>query len=325
MAEEKNLRKYFFIGIVLIIAILAYFVVRSFLIPITTGVILAYLLFPVYKFLTKKLKPGLASFITVILMALIIIIPFFFIIQSLILQVSYLITDANIELVTKTISDFLRDNPTIETYLPDILTKAGNWIVDNLWSIVSYLPKLLFDAFIVLFVAFYVFIDGKRVLEKVKKLLPFKNKDEAIKGIGKVTNQIVYGFLLIALIELIIAAIGFKLAGVTLWLLFAFIIAVAAFIPMLGPMAVWVPTAIYFLIQQNWISFTIILITGVILTYLIDTLLRVKIVEKKTRIHPVVLLIGILGGVAIFGFIGLFAGPLIIAILIKLIEAAVKK
>lgn len=325
MTEQRDIRKYFFFGTIIFVLFLSYFVLKEYLITITIAIILSYLFFPVYKYLKKMINKTLASFLTLTLMILIIFIPLFFVVNSLITQTTYALSQENIDTITGTISKFIKDNPTTEEYLPKIIEKGGTWLVEKLWDFLSYIPALVFKFFIFLFLSFYIFIDGERMISKLKEFLPFDKKEEFLKKITKTTNQIIYGVGLIAIIEFFVAAIMFKIMGISSWLLLAFIIGIAAFIPIIGPALVWLPLVIYFLLKQEFLIVILMVVTGIILSYGIDVILRFKILGYKSRIHPVILLIGILGGFSIFGVIGLLAGPLLISIIIYTLEYTAKK
>lgn len=323
--EEKDLRKYIFIALVIIIGIISYFIIKNFLVPAIAASILTYLFFPVYKRLLRKMKKGLASGLTIFLIIIIILIPFFILMNNIVTQASNLLTQDNINAASDYISQLLKDNPQIKEHLPAIIEKASFWIFNNILGFVLYIPQILLEFFIILFLCFYLFIDGERIVLKIKEIIPFKNKESLVNYISGTTNNMVYGLGIIAVIELIVASIGFKLAGLDLWLILAFLIAIAVFIPFFGPMMVWIPTFIILALQKNWYAAIIVLITGLIISYGIDTIIYYKIFNTKTKIHPIILLIGVIGGVSLLGVIGLIAGPIILGVLIKLLESSVEE
>jgi predicted PurR-regulated permease PerM len=201
-----------------------------------------------------------------------------------------------------------------------ILSKVGGWIVSLLTSAVSYIPGLILTVIITLFVAYHILISWEDLRRKLERLMPFKNNKKILQKFSETSKNIVFGFLLIAIVEFIVSLIGFMIAGISFYAFFAFLIALFAFIPLVGPAIVWIPMAIVLLIQGNYFAFIVVLITGVLLSWLVDTFLMVQIVGKTSKIHPVVLLFGVLGGVKLFGIFGFVIGPLILGFLINLIE-----
>ena len=98
-----------------------------------------------------------------------------------------------------------------------------------------------------------------------------------------------------------------------------------AFIPGLGSAIVWVPLAIYYLFFENWFTFIGVVVTGVILSVFVDTILRTKLLGKKSNINPYIMLIGILGGISLFGIFGFIIGPLILIYSLKIIREYLKR
>lgn len=323
--EDKDLKKYIFIALTIIIGVISYFIVKNFIIPAIGASILTYLFFPVYKKLAKRLKKGIASGLTILLIVVIILVPLFLLINSIVLETSNLLTQDKITAASDYVSRLLRDNPQIKEHLPAIIEKMGTWIFDNLLSFVLYIPQILIGFFIILFICFYLFIDGERIVSKIKDIIPFKNKQELINYVSGTSHNMIYGLGIVAVIELIVCAIGFKIAGLSLWLVLAFMIAIAVFIPFIGPMMVWIPTCLILILQKNWYAAIVVLITGLIVSYLLDTILYFKILNKRTKIHPIILLMGVIGGVSTLGIVGLIAGPIILGVLIKLLESSVDK
>jgi predicted PurR-regulated permease PerM len=97
-----------------------------------------------------------------------------------------------------------------------------------------------------------------------------------------------------------------------------------AFIPGIGPAMIWVPTFIIQLISGEYFSAITILITGLVISIVIETLLFSKILGDKASIHPLMILIGILGGIPLFGIFGFIIGPLVLAYTVKILEQSLK-
>jgi predicted PurR-regulated permease PerM len=117
--------------------------------------------------------------------------------------------------------------------------------------------------------------------------------------------------------------IGFYILGIPMYLVLSFIIFFLTFIPG-GPALVWVPLAIYIIFQRNLFIVIGVLILGIILSYILDTAVRIKILGNKSQINPLIMLIGVLGGIYIFGLFGFIIGPLILSYSLKIIEELIE-
>jgi predicted PurR-regulated permease PerM len=320
MKEEKRefpeksilfVQKYFFWAIVLVLVILSFLIIRSFIIALISAFILAYLGKPLQKKLSKHINRKISALICLLIIISAILIPVFFLIYSLISQIrTSLNTALNLKL----------NIPFLEQYVPSIKETALNILLDTIKTSLSHLPSIILSLFITLIATYYILSDWERITKKVEIIMPFKDKSRIRNEVSILTNNIVYGYLFIAIIEFIIAFLGFYLSGVKLFLLLPALIALFAFIPGLGPAVIWIPTSLYYFATQNYPTAIGVLITGLIISLIIETILLPKIVGGKSNIHPLIFLLGVLGGVPIFGIFGFIMGPLILVYTIKLIE-----
>src|SRR3989344_3091075 len=158
-------------------------------------------------------------------------------------------------------------------------------------------------------------------INSILSFISEKAREIIVKDISNSTKAIIYGSVLVGFIEFVISAIGFYIAGVKSYLFLSLLIFLFAFIPGLGPAAVWVPTFVYYLVKSaSYFTPITILVTGLIVSILIDTILRTKILSKSANINPLIMLMGILGGIPLFGIFGFIIGPLVLVYAIKIID-----
>ena len=321
---NKEEAKYIFWGIVILLLILSYFILRPFLVSLISAFVLAYLTKPIYNKLSRKISKYLSAFICILIVIIIVILPLGTITAGI-------ITQANFSLSQNTFSDFLEKvstSPLLQSLnidLEAIKVKIISFVIQLITSAVSYLPFFLLSVFVTLFAMYYILIDWEYLSANLKQFIPFKEKDKTIEEIDRSTKGIIYGMFLIAIIEFIIAFIGFFFSGVKFYLLLPALIFFLAFVPGLGPAAVWVPTAIFYIFAGNYAIAIGVIITGLVLTIGIDTFLINKITSKKSQINPVIMLLGIIGGIAVFGIFGFIIGPLVLAYTIKLVQEGIKQ
>jgi predicted PurR-regulated permease PerM len=127
-------------------------------------------------------------------------------------------------------------------------------------------------------------------------------------------------YFIIALLEFVWATTILFFLGVPFSFLLAGLIALFVFIPGLGPAIVWVPLVIYYGLTGQYFVAIAILVMGAVVSFGMDGLLRAKIVGAKANIHPLIMLTGVIGGIAVFGIMGFIIGPLVLSYTIKLSE-----
>ena len=196
----KKYSKYLFIGIFLIITLLAFLVVKSFVTSILTSIVLAYLFYPWYRKLTNLIKNrSIAALIMVIFLIIIIIIPTFFIINSLVKE--------SLPLYTYIRSNQLNLTPEIQ----NALNKIVQYILNEASNLAFTIPKFLLHAFVTLFLFFYFLRDGERLIQDIKSLIPLneRQKEHVVNEFKNVTYAIVYGLILVGLIIGVLATLGF--------------------------------------------------------------------------------------------------------------------
>jgi predicted PurR-regulated permease PerM len=135
-----------------------------------------------------------------------------------------------------------------------------------------------------------------------------------------VITAVLYGQLLIAVLQGLVGGLGFLIFGIENPVFWGFTMGVLSFIPLLGPPAVWLPAAIYLIYAGNLVSGIGLIIYGVVIVMNIDNFLKPKLIGGKSGMHPIVVLVGILGGITLFGFAGFIIGPIILALALLIIK-----
>jgi len=173
---------------------------------------------------------------------------------------------------------------------------------------------------------YFVLRDKKEVLDYIRSISPFskdveKKLFESSKGI---TASVIYGQVIVGVIQGIIVGIGFFIFGVTNALFLTLLAILAGIFPVVGTTLVWLPIVIYFMIAGDGLPAIGVLVFGLI-SSTVDNFLRPMIVSKRTNLHSAVVIIGMIGGLFMFGILGLILGPLILAYLIILLEVYRKR
>lgn len=321
MLKKEEIKKYFLLGCLLLLIWIIILILKPFANVLLSSFIIAYLFYPIFKVVNKYIKNKTASSILVTALSTsIIILPLSFILNALVKESIALYKSGAFvnlqELIESYLSPFIT-GAEINKYITDTLNKGINYLVKEATEIIISIPSRILDLAIIIFLTFYLFKEGPKLYEKIKDNLPFKEK--IIDQISNEIFAIVYGLLLVAIIETVIASIGFALLNVSSPVLLGFLIGVFAFIPYVGPGAVWVPLSLFYLITKNpWTAIGIFILGGCL--SLAEAFLKPKIISDKSNIHPVIVLLGVLGGLKVLGFIGLIAGPLLLSLAFTLLK-----
>jgi len=319
-AEQYGLHKVFFWVFVIILLTLSYLILRPYFIALISAFIFAYLVRPLHKFFERKKFPkALSAALSIFVVLLILIVPFVLLVGSVVDQTSTYVNSGSFGVLIDKVSSI-----TGFELNRSVILESGSFVSNLLSSFVSGVPHLLVSLLVMLFGMFYILYSWDELSVKLKTYIPFKNRDEIVEDVSRITNVLIYGTLLIAFIEFVIAAVGFYFLGIKFYLILASLVFFFAFIPALGPTIVWVPLAIYYFATGQYGIMIGILFMGAVLSLLIDTIVKSRLLGGRAKINPFIMLVGILGGISVFGVFGFIIGPLILAYTVEILSEAAK-
>ncbi|MFH1425153.1 MAG: AI-2E family transporter [archaeon] len=321
-AERYEFNKYFFWGAFLILLVLSYLILKQYLIALVSAFILAYLVRPIYVRLERKIARRIAAFLCVFFVLIIILLPIGLVVAGVTQQAYNFLSDNG------GLGNLLNDvnlSPSLENVNFDVLDRVSDFFLSYFTDFVLSVPSFLVSLFILLFGMYYILIDWDSLSYKLKGTIPFREKEMISKDIAKVTNVLVYGTLLMAFIEFVVAVIGFYALGVKFHLLLAVLVFFFAFIPGVGPAFVWAPLSLYYLYTGDYFIVGGLLFVGLVLSVGLDIIFRAKVLGGKSKINPLVMILGILGGISVFGIFGFIIGPLVLAYTLEILEEVGRK
>jgi predicted PurR-regulated permease PerM len=326
---EETIKKSIPVVILIILLVLSFIVLKPILLSIIFGFILAFIFSPVYKFLVKITKsPNFSAFFMCIFLILLIILPIWFFTSTIIDQAFKIYQSAQkIDFVTplKMVfpSLFSSDQfaQEIGSILHSFVVNTSNSLVNSLTQIILDFPTLLLQLLVVFFTFFFALRDQDQFVEYMKSLLPFSKpvQDRFIHSSKEITSSVLYGHVIVGLIQGIIVGIGLFIFRTPNPFILTVVAIILGILPIIGTVAVWLPVMIYFSLHGNITAVFGILVFG-LLSGLADPLLRPLFVSKRANVHSAIVLIGMIGGIFAFGVLGILVGPLIIAYLTIILE-----
>jgi len=288
--------------------------------------ILTYTLFPIYRFiLLQTRKPGISAGLCIVLALLLMILPSVYLVSELVAQVSGAYHSLQADWVVR-VGDYLsrltNDRIQFQDLLDSTLEQVRQSIVALAPNILGSLSELLLGMFIMFFVMFYGFREGQSFIAYLKNHLPLEAglKDSLFDEMRTVTQAVLYGQVLTAVIQGGLGGLALLVFGVPNALFWGAIMIILAFLPVLGTPLIWVPAGVGLILDGNVTRGILLMVFCAAIVMNVDNFLKPRLVSSRTNVHPVLILIGVLGGLKVFGFIGMLIGPLILAILVALIK-----
>ena len=325
----------------IILVVITFFIIKPFFIAITVGALLAYILYRFYKYLLLKTKKEtISAFIVCIIAFFVVVIPSIFLIKILVQQSFALFILGKQKLALgfftgceSSFCDTLKiygNDPAVEYQIQEILRASTNWVIERGSNFLLSVPQIVIGLFISFISMYYFLKDGKRFLHKLNQF--FSTNEEkygyVLSRLKRIMHGIVYGYGLVALIQGVLGGFGFFIFGVSSPVFWGMIMGVLGLFPLIGSGLVWGPAALMLVLQGIFQNSNSMIARGIglgiysaLLISSLDNTLKPKLMGQKAKVHPAVMLIGLLGGIFFFGPIGVILGPLTLALLVVLIDA----
>ncbi len=235
------------------------------------------------------------------------------------LQDSRLLETANSVLSTVNVRV---DGETFKQAIPEIGRAVGLFLYEQANAIASNILKFIINFLFMLLVIYYLLMDGDRLIDFIVDLSPLpKDQDEKLFGKFKeMAGAILVGNGLCGLLQGAAGGIVFALFGLKSAFLWAAIMALLAFLPILGIGLVFLPAALYLFLKGRIIAGISLVVLYVLLSGGVEYLLKPKLVGKKVRMHTLLVFLAILGGLNLFGILGILYGPLVVTAFLTLTD-----
>lgn len=207
-------------------------------------------------------------------------------------------------------------------YVAERMSEFSGAIARKTLNVVGGLAGAIVWAFLILFTTFFLFRDGGTLAANTRDLLPLDRwqADELVARMRDVVYASVYGGLVIAIVQGTLGGLAFWALGVPSALLWGVVMTILCMVPLAGAFLVWIPAAIYLVVVgQEWRAVAMAA-WGTLVISMVDNILRPKLVGERTNMHALVVFFAVLGGLRVFGAIGLIAGPVVAAVAMALVD-----
>lgn len=329
----------------LVIFLITIFFVGRVLWPFFSILVLAFVLtgtfYPVYSFLSRKLKPTLSSLITCFIIFLVVFIPLVIFIGALSQEAYDLYLVGTDAAVNQDFRELLQNNKFVDRievmlrkydvnlraeHLNNAFSEFGKsvgfFLYQQASTIASNVLKFVVSFAFMLLVIFFLLIDGKKLITFLIELSPLPedqdmklmNKFHAMASVVLVVNGIS------GLIQGFLGGMVFAIFGLGSPFLWGFIMAILAFFPIVGIGAVLVPTSVFLVLRGRIATGIFFLVFYVVLSSVMEYVIKPKLVGDKVKMHTLLVFLAVLGGLKVFGILGIIYGPLVMTAFLTLTD-----
>ncbi len=315
-------------GALLLLGYLVFLIIAPFLVPLAWSAVLAIFFFPVFLFLTRRISVAMAALLSTIGVTLVLIVPVLIVLLfagrealEITARLRNQISSGTV-VVPANLADAIRNH--LPNSLQDVdfmgslqqtMEKVASYLAGSLAGMLRNFFSFFVDLFILLFALFFVFRDGERILLGLRHLIPFEKRlqDEMLAESRDLIFASVAVALLIAAIQGVLGGAAFAATRLPAPVFMGVLIGFCSIIPVVGSALIWAPAALWLIFNGSWGRAALLLLICAGVAGVADNLVRPLLLRNRTRLNDLQVFIGILGGLKVFGLLGLVAGPTILA------------
>lgn len=330
-------RTYFLLILLAGVSVLSFFVLRLFLVTVALSGVFSVILHPLYEKILAQIpgEKSVAAFLAVLVGSLCVVIPLILIGTLVVTQSQNAYaslatgsTSVTVQHISESIGMWAEPHfPGATTYAKSVsieinkyIAQGLQWLIDNAGNAFASIISIVLHLLIFFMTLFYFLKEGVAIRNALTKQSPIADEEahEIFTKLSRTITGVVKGSLTIAFIQGTLAGIGFFIFGLPNASLWGVSTAIAALVPGIGTTLVAVPAIIYLFVLGNVGGGIGLLIWWLVLLIFIDNFLAPKLIGRGAGMHPLLILLSVLGGVSFFGPVGIFMGPLTISLLFAL-------
>lgn len=315
-----------------------------FLQPLLWATILALLFYPLF-FLLNRIsghRRNLSAFLVTLMVVLCTIGPIVFFSGTLIKEMLHLYQTASqwisgqsyqpwlYWIITSPVGSLWRriieKTTALDIEFLPMIGKAAQTITQNMigqfQSIATNAIGVAINYVLAIVILFFFLRDGHTLGRALKDLFPMstENKEAVFARLSNTLSAVVQGLVVTGLVQAVLAGLAFWILRVPYPLFLALLTGFLALVPVGGAILVWLPCCLYLFGSGHWVKALILLIWGVLVISMVDNFLKPLLIGEKTKLPTLFLLLSILGGLSYYGFVGIFLGPVMLALFLTLVE-----
>ena len=337
--KRGTVNKTVLLVIVFLISTVFLVMIHQFLMPLFMAGLFSAMVAPLHHWLSRKLggRENVASILTIICIVLLVLGPLSVLIGVVVgqaLHVGHSFTPWVQDFIREPseMSFYLEKIPYYENILPyrdvilgkvgEIVASISTFLIDSLSSVTKMTIQAVFGSVIMLYVMFYFLTMGDRLLMKILYFLPLHDRDEQLllRRFTSVARATIKGTLIIGIMQGTICGLAFALAGIEGPVFWGSVMAVMSIIPAFGTAIIWGPALLVLVLKGDFSGAIILGVVCGAVAGNLDNVIRPRLVGKDTEMHDLFVLFGTLGGIAMFGLLGIIIGPIIAALFITVWE-----
>jgi predicted PurR-regulated permease PerM len=332
---------WFFLAVFTVSCFLLGWLLWPFISVIVLATVITGVFNPVYKFFNSKINPTLSSLLTCLIVFFVLFIPATFFVGVLANEAYDLYLSARAAVQTMHIKDLIEQSELIDktnevlanfnleitaAQITNVVSEIGRvvglFLYEQLSAITANVLSLIINFFFMLLIIFYLLIDSKRLVSFIVSLspLPDDQDQKLIRKFKDMSGAILIGNGLGGLIQGTLGGFVFWIFGLKSPFLWGVVMSLLAFLPIVGIGAVFIPAAIYLFLTGRIAAGIFFIVFYLLLSGGIEYFFKPKLVGKRVQMHTLLVFLSIIGGLKLFGILGIIYGPLVVTAFLTLTD-----
>ena len=333
-STQKRIGAALFYGIAILLAYLAYRVFEPFLQPLAWAAVLAVVTFPVHARMARRWGPTKAALISTTGVTLILIVPTIFILKAFLLQAVSAVQSVQFQAAIGHHGWLNRLWIHLQSRFPSLIPgdlgqllhryigEGAGYVAARLGTILKNTAEFILDLSFTILALFYFFRDGESMVNRLRSVLPFE-PEQRMRVLSD-TRSLIFAGVISSLISAafhgIVGGVTFALTGIQAPVFWGVLMGFFSLIPFIGTALIWVPLSAGLILGGHLARGIVLAVVCGVMAGTADNFLRPLLISERAKINTLLIFIGALGGISVFGLLGVVLGPIIIAIAATLLD-----
>jgi len=326
-SSQKRLGSALFYGLVALLAYLTYLVFDPFLAALAWATVLVVIAYPAYEWLASKHGATMAAVVSTAAVTLIIIVPTLLVMGAFVRQGVGAVKEVQLEVSGGHLAwvnnlwiqiqhRFPEATPgDLATTLQRYAEQAAGYLAGRLGAVLRHTALFLFHLSVTLLAMFYLFRDGDSIVRRLRELLPFEesHRERMIREARDLIFASVTSTMVAAAVHGIIGGLAFALTGIHAPVFWGVMMGFFSLVPVVGSSLIWAPAAISLMIDGHIGRGILLMAICGLLVALVDNVVRPWLISGRAEMGGLIVFISVLGGISVFGMLGIVLGPIVVA------------
>ena len=332
--SQKRLGNALFYGIAIVLAYLVYLVFAPFLVALAWAGVLVVVCYPIYECLTRRWGRTGAAAVCTAGVTLLLIVPVVLVMIAFVHQGVGAVQFIQLEAANGHLAWISKLWSRVQQHFPETSSEdfavslhrygeqAAGFVAARVGTILRSTGLFLFHLGVTILAMFYLFRDGESMLERFREVLPFEKayRDRMLSDARDLIYASVTSSLVVAVAHGTLGGVAFALTGIPAPIFWGVMVAFFSLVPVVGSAVIWVPAAIILVVQGHVARGILLAVFFIMIAAVVDNVLRPWLISGRARMSGLVIFISVLGGISVFGMLGLVLGPIVVATAASLLD-----